>query len=393
MDGATVIGKGTKISYNDQEALHDAVARAPEMAHTLTGGVLEHCVFPNADWATTVTFTKKSYTAISDANGNWAATFTMLPFADVGCISGRIANPTEFGAHSIYWYTTIVSGQDYNASTVAGWRPVAACVRMVPTQNNELQAGQIAGLSCVQVPNSSTLTSIASIMAEPYSTSAPFAEGMHMTLPHGPMRTETTIPRMYKADPNDDHVYWNSYVQYADEYFPGAYHWDPEIFRMWGGRGVTNNNLVFFGHTRMWCMDPSNHNIEDTITGLSLVPRAQLVVSGLATASGVLNQAPFAELTIVRIDEWMNSGTLTPGKPVTFLVPATTPKQRAHQASTASAGEVALGAAGDFVQEHWRQAAGMALQAVGVGANVAGDLGLPGVGAIGRGLNFLGGFL
>jgi len=96
---------------------------------------------------------------------------------------------------------------------------------------------------------------------------------------------------------------------------------------------------------------------------------------------------------VVRIDEWMNSGTLTPGKPVTFLVPATTPKQRAHQASTASAGEVALGAAGDFVQEHWRQAAGMALQAVGVGANVAGDLGLPGVGAIGRGLNFLGGFL
>lgn len=392
MDGATVIAKGTKISYNDQEAIHDAVARAPEMAYSLTGGVLEHCVFPNADWATTVTFTKKSYTAISDASGRWAATFTMLPFADVAVHYGSIDNPTGFSAHGANWYTTVVSGQDYNASTVAGWRPVAACVRMVPTQNNELQAGQIAGLSCVQVPSAASLLTIASIMAEPYSTSAPFSEGMHMTLPHGPMRTETTLPRLVKGA-GDPIAYWSAGGTYDDEYFPGAYHWDPEIFRMFGGRGVTNNNLVFFGHTRMWCMDPSDHTIVDTITGLSLVPRAQLVVAGLATASGPLISASFAELTIVRIDEWMNSGTLTPGKPVTFLVPATTPKQRAHQAATASAGEVALGAAGDFVQEHWRDAAGLALQAVGMGANVAGDLGLPGVGAIGRGLNFIGGLL
>lgn len=384
-----MLTRSRNLPYNDQEALHDAVARAPEMAVALTGGNIGDCAFPNADWASQVKVTRKTYMA-SCVGGVFALIQTMLPFGDLAASVGSLDAPLEQSLHGCVWYSTLQADSDYDLSSLYMWRPVGCCARLAPTQNLQYRAGVIAALPYAQVPTAVVLTSVAQLMTQPDVTSHPFDNGIHVTVPHGPMHTSIASGVLYSgAGP----AYAARFIDpdaTAFEYTPVVYDWDPEMFRVIPSR-LAGDNTSLQGYGAMNCVDP--HDPETRlriINGLSLVPRSVIVVSGLQNDTAALTGV-FGELTVTRVDEFVNSGLLIQQKPITFAQKAVPITGRPQQAVQTSAGELILNGASQIVQDNWRSAASLAMQGVGLGANLLGDLGIPGAGLVGRGANFLAG--
>lgn len=396
--------EGERISYNDREAMHDMVARAPERVFEITQGNLERAAFPNADCYSCVRKRERAFSvatglSANSQEGKIAIALSMLPFGDIACFGCTLSGVTTDSINGIVgadgdatYYSTLGAG-DYDDSETVDWRPIGACMRLKPIQAVQYRGGRIAALSCPTVKDVATIMTINGLNTQPACYNGSVEDGCHVVVPHVPRHM--SFPGIAMSS-NYNFVETvpisTPYMASTVTFTPFEWTWDPDIFHYWWA-GETSQYLrralSGFGNLCFPTPRATGTGNMQYVIGETLVPIAAVVVDGLANDAGLLSGQVAMELVVFRVDEYRVGGTLISQSPTTFVQHPVPAASRAEQIVVSTAGEALLGVASEFVQDNWRTMASAALSGLGTAANLAGDMGVPVVGAVGRGLSAL----
>ena len=376
-------------TFHNMVLMHDIARSAPEEAEAAcraAGLTLDACRYPNSTFSSCVKCFKSIYN-LEIGNTAGEAAVALYPLVQHDII-GRNGSTLSGGTVQTIMPDTVRLGH------ALYYRVVGKCFRFIPTQNMEFRSGTVAGCTFAGPGDQEAIATVTSLRELNWTETAPLAGGMHVVMAHGP---RTVIPRNARQAHLEGIAppYVLDTVNFSTTVNQQTY--DPHTYRLFDstspgfylGQDLNDNSLTAAtnngGFTGLEGYDPAS------IYGGAMIALEGAVDSNgtaLPQGTAVGNLECLAIYEIIEFSQqysqWPVTVSLKPSQ-----IAERPMNKRSDLAKVIKHGEGAM----SWLANNWRGIAEAALPVAGTVANLAGAAGIPGAGAIGTGLQFLGSML